>query len=229
MSDRKDELIFGTHVAPSDANPVNLALLDAVKGLRVYRLNPSDTSYERLAIGTDGTEYIIDSQAGAAGGTARGIDFRVAGTDVLRIAAAGATLAGLMAPLSIKTATGEVITIGCGVEELTLSVAGVTTDTAANLLPANAIIGPTLVTVVTTITTAVNFTLGDATVAGRFNAASTNISTGTKTVGLVHWAGGIAADNAGPTQASAAKVRVTCNAIPAAGVLRIAVPYITIA
>lgn len=107
-------------------------------------------------------------------------------------------------------------------ELLTLSTGGTTTDTAANLLPADAIIEAVVARVTTTITTATDWKLGDATIAGRFSAANSTLVAGTTQVGTVM------ADQtgtSGPRQVAAAKVRVTTTGTPGAGAIRITVFY----
>lgn len=119
-------------------------------------------------------------------------------------------------------ANGGYVEHGIASELLTLSTSGTTTDTAANLLPGNAVIESVTAYVQTTITTATDWKLGDATTAGRFCAAQTNLTAGSTVVGLVHVD---QTGSAGPTQASAAKVRVTTTGTPGAGKIRIVVFY----
>lgn len=107
-------------------------------------------------------------------------------------------------------------------ELLTLSTVGATTDTAANLLPANANIEAVTARVTTTITTATDWKLGDATIAGRFSAANATLVAGTTQVGLVHID---QTGTSGPRQTAAAKLRVTTTGTPGAGVIRITVYY----
>ena len=108
-------------------------------------------------------------------------------------------------------------------EEITLATGAATTDSTANLLPANSIILCVTSRVTTTITTAVNYALGDATVGTRFAAANTSVAAGDTGVGLSAMFGVVSATNAGPTQAAAAKLRITCNANPGAGKVRVCV------
>lgn len=107
-------------------------------------------------------------------------------------------------------------------ELVTLATGAAFTDTAANLLPANSIIESVVARVTTTITTAANWKLGDATTVGRFTAANSTLTAGTTDIGLVH------VDQtgaAGPRQTAAARVRITLNANPGAGVVRVTVFY----
>ena len=110
-------------------------------------------------------------------------------------------------------------------ENLTLSTGGTTTDTSANLLPANAIIEAVTARITTTITTATDWSVGDATTAARFSSANATLTSGTTSVGLNHRKGGVATDAAGPTQTSAAAVRITMTGTPGAGAIRITVFY----
>ena len=131
----------------------------------------------------------------------------------------------------VSVAAGEVVGAtkgaqwekGYSTELLTLSTSGSTTDTAANLLPAGAIIEAVVARVTTTITTATDWKLGDGTTADRFSAAESTLTAGTTKIGLNHHKGGVSTDAAGPTQASAAAVRVTTTGTPGAGAIRITV------
>ena len=120
---------------------------------------------------------------------------------------------------------GEQWVDGYATELLTLSIAGTTTDTTANLLPANAIILAVVARVTTTITTATDWKLGDPTSATRFAAVNATMTAGATSVGLLHQAGDVATVALGPTQAAAAKVRVTTTGTPGAGAIRITVFY----
>lgn len=107
-------------------------------------------------------------------------------------------------------------------ELLTLSTVGATTDTTGNLLPANAVVKSVVVRVVASITVASAFTVGDATIAGRFLATGTGLGVGSTGVGLAHVD---QTGTSGPRQTAAAKVRVTTTGTPGAGQLRLTVFY----
>lgn len=109
-------------------------------------------------------------------------------------------------------------------ENLVLSTVGTTTDTAANLLPANAIIEAVTARITTTIATATDWKLGDATIVGRFTAANATLAAGTTSVGLVHID---LTGTSGPRQTAAAKLRVTTTGTPSAGAIRITTYYRT--
>lgn len=124
-------------------------------------------------------------------------------------------------------ANGAALTIGSATELLTLSTVGLTTDTTANLLPANAIILAVDCRITTTITTTTNWAVGDGTTSARFSSANATLTAGTVSVGLNHMQGSVATDAAGPVQTTAAKVRITCTGSnPGAGVIRITVHYL---
>ncbi|MGH9501680.1 MAG: beta strand repeat-containing protein [Terriglobales bacterium] len=106
----------------------------------------------------------------------------------------------------------------------TLSTGASSTDTGQNCLPANAIIDAVVYRITTTITTAANFTIGDATIAGRFCGTQSTLTSGTTGICFVQ------ADQtgtSGPRQTAATKVRVTLNANPGAGAIRLIVYYHT--
>lgn len=110
-------------------------------------------------------------------------------------------------------------------ESITLSTGGSTTDSATNLLPANSVLIGVTARVTTTIATATDWKLGDATTAGRFTAANSTLTAGTTSVGSVHLTTGIASTTTGMFQAAAAKLRITTTGTPSAGVIRVTVFY----
>jgi len=143
----------------------------------------------------------------------------------VRLADDSAYAGAFMDNNNFQSANGAVWQEAQASELLTLSTSAATTDTAANLLPANAIIEAVVTRVTTTITTAATFSVGDPTTAARFSASAGGITSGSTRVGIDHWSGAVTTLAAGPSQASAAKVRITCNATPGAGVIRITVFY----
>jgi hypothetical protein len=110
-------------------------------------------------------------------------------------------------------------------EEITLSLASATTDSGADLLPANSIIEAVVARVTGAISTAANWSLGDSTTAARFLAATTDLILGTTKVGIAQWNPAGAAPANGPQQSAAAKLRVTCNATATGGKIRVTVWY----
>jgi len=112
-------------------------------------------------------------------------------------------------------------------EVITLSTSGTTTDSTANLLPANSIIDAVATYVTVTITGGgvTQFSVGDPTTAARFSASAVGLASGSNRVGLQHQQGSVTTDAAGPVQVSAAKVRITCNGTPTAGAVRVIVFY----
>jgi hypothetical protein len=114
------------------------------------------------------------------------------------------------------------------VAEEAITLSGLTTDSVANLLPADAIIMAVGWRITTTIagTGLTGFTVGDPTTAARFQASIGTFTAGTTGIGLEHMTGAVATTAAGPTQAAAAKLRVTvAGAAVSAGVIRVAVHY----
>ena len=124
---------------------------------------------------------------------------------------------------NVSDANGGSFVDSWAAEEITLSTSGLTTDSTANLLPANAIIQAVTARVTTTITTTTDWKVGDATIAGRFSGANSTLTSGTTSVGLVHID---QTGTSGPRQTSAAKVRITCTGSnPGAGKIRVTVFY----
>lgn len=111
-------------------------------------------------------------------------------------------------------------------ENLTLSTGGTTTNTAANLLPANSYIEYVTARVTTTVATATSWQLGDATIAGRFTAAQSGaqLTSGATVVGMVHVD---LTGTSGPRQTAASTLRVTTVGTPSAGAIRITSYYRT--
>lgn len=104
-------------------------------------------------------------------------------------------------------------------ELITLSTVGLTTDSTANLLHANSIIDAVVCHQVVAITTSTAWGISDTVTANRFSAA-TVIATA-DIVGLAHMFGVVSTTAAGPTQAAAAKLRITATvANPGAGQVR---------
>lgn len=136
----------------------------------------------------------------------------------------GAALSGTS--LAVNGANGESAAIKSISESITLSTGGATTDSSANLLPANSLILAVVARVTTTITTATDWKLGDANVAGRFTAANSTLTAGTTDISSVQWKADTTAANAGPIQVAAAKLRITTTGTPGAGAIRVTVFYV---
>ena len=96
-------------------------------------------------------------------------------------------------------------------ETITLSTGGATTDSAAGFLPANSYIEAVIAYVTTAITTAVSFSVGDASIPTRFINAYGTVTLNAKKVGMRHleptvinasgtWDPGSLADGAGETK-----------------------------
>ena len=145
-------------------------------------------------------------------------DLNNSGTTNLQVAATGT-----YAPKTTVTGDfGEAWIHGKTTELITLSTTGTTTDSSANLLPANSIIEAVVARVTTSITTATDWALGDGTIATRFSSANATMTAGTTAVGFNHVEG---TGTSGKIQVSAAKLRITTTGTPGAGVIRVTVFY----
>jgi hypothetical protein len=123
-----------------------------------------------------------------------------------------------------EAANGAGARIVVNSEEVTLNTGATTTDSTANLLPANSLILTVTGNVTVTITTAASWGLGDPTTAARFTATNAGaVAANSKLVGIDMWSGAVTTLAAGPSQAAAAKVRITTNANPGAGKVRVTV------
>lgn len=120
---------------------------------------------------------------------------------------------------TITSSTGSQKFDGYVEELIVLSTVGTTTDSIANLLPANSFIVAVTARVVTSITPgAIDWSIGDATTAGRFINLQTGLIAGSNTVGF-------GALTNGPVQIAAAKLRITTTGTPAVGSIRVVVFY----
>ena len=112
-------------------------------------------------------------------------------------------------------------------ELVTLSLSGATTDSVANLLPANSIILAVNGTVNTTITGSSDWKLGDATTAGRFSAADSTLTAAESVPKAsfppVQIGTGVASATTGVYQAAAAKVRITVTTTATVSKIRVTV------
>lgn len=106
--------------------------------------------------------------------------------------------------------------------ELVTIAAAASTDTTIDL-PADSIIMAVTARVTTVIPTATSFSIGDPTTAARFKSG-VSTAANTTAVGIDHWSGAVSTLAAGPSQASAAKVRLTmAGGTPAANTGRVRV------
>ena len=192
---------LGIGIYQWDVSPSGLRVLSA--GVVTWSSSSSsiaspDTGLSRISAGVVG---VGTGAAGSFAGT-------VKATQLLEESANGAQW--------IQGQASELLTIA----------AAASTDSSANLLPAGAIIESVVVRVTTVIPTAATFTVGDPTTAARF-ATGVAVAANTTAIGIDHWSGAIATLAAGPSQAAAAKVRITPNLTPGAatGVVRITVFY----
>jgi lysophospholipase L1-like esterase len=106
----------------------------------------------------------------------------------------------------------------------TLSTGGTTTNTGVTCLPANSVIDAVVYRITTAITTATNFTIGDATIAARFCATQSTLTLGT--TGIC-FAQADQTGTSGPRQTAAAAVKITTTGTPGAGAIRLIVYYHT--
>lgn len=142
--------------------------------------------------------------------------------------AGGATFRGALTAASYtqQANNGAQAIDGFISEEVTLSLIGLTTDSSSNLLPVNSRIKFVNWYITQAITggAVVTMQIGDGTVATRF-ASTTTLTLGGNGVGQSHMQGSVVADASGPVQTTAAAVRITMNAIPTAGKVRLVVFY----
>src|SRR5262249_31078377 len=110
-------------------------------------------------------------------------------------------------------------------ENVTLNTGGTTTDSTIQL-PANSVILSVTARITTTITTATDWKLGDATIGDRFSDANATLTAGTTTVGINQWKADRTTAGQGAFQQSAASVRITTTGTPGAGAIRVTIHYL---
>jgi hypothetical protein len=103
----------------------------------------------------------------------------------------------------------------------TLNTGGTTTDTGLNCLPANSVIDAVVYRITTTVTTASNFTIGDASTANRFCTTQSTLVSGTTGTCLAQ------SGTSAQVQGAAAKIRITTDVNPGAGGIELIVYYHT--
>lgn len=133
--------------------------------------------------------------------------------------------------LNIQSDSGAKLTLKSITEDITLATGATTTDSTADMLPLNSVIVAVCGEVLTTITSsATGWSLCDATTAARFLANTTDLTAGTFKAGFLQWSGANDTAAKGPTQAAAAKLRITCaGGNPGAGAIRATVFYLVAA
>jgi hypothetical protein len=213
--------------------------LAAGKNLTVGGLATVQTTGVRNVDGSAGTpcySFTNNTDRGIYNDTGNnGVGIAAGGANIMSVFSSGVQLAsnknltigGITTCQSSVTVTGAAAngqssSISQASELLTLSTSGTTTDTSANLLPVGAVIMAVVCRITTTITTATNWSVGDATTAARFSASNSTLTSGTTSVGLEQHGGSGAA---GAKQNAAAKVRITTTGTPGAGAIRITVFY----
>ena len=122
-------------------------------------------------------------------------------------------------PGSAENSTTAACETNYGVTKL--ATGSPTTNTGLDCLPANAIIDAVVYRITATITTAGSFTIGDAAAANRFCATQSKLTAGATGICIARSGSSAAIQNA------ASAVRVTTNATPGAGAIRLIVYYHT--
>lgn len=214
-------------VAGTSTNPIvisnAISLPDGAAAAPAILIN--DVGFYRsttttMRFNTSGTDRLLFNTASVQPVTAGGISLGAVGTFFA---------SSFFSQLNIVTTSNAAQWNQANISELiTLNTGAATTDSVANLLPANSIIEAVVARITTTITTAANWSLGDATTAARFMSSNSTLTSGTTATGLNVWDPTLATATAsGPTQSAAAKLRITLNANPGAGVIRVTVFYRT--
>lgn len=130
-------------------------------------------------------------------------------------------------PLIIADGYGGLLRHAVMSEEITLDTGALFTNSTAFLIPAPCIVDAVVWRVTETITTATNYDVGTTVQPTAFTTDSTDITVGDTGIGLDHFNGAIAAaDTDGfTTFTTSVKIRITCDANPGAGKIRVTVFY----
>lgn len=142
--------------------------------------------------------------------------------------------AGSFTSIVATGASGETSGVRYISENITLATGGATTNSTANLLPANSLILGVTAFITTTVAgvDSTSMQIGDSTTAARFGTfgAAATLLVGATVVGITHWNGNISTTATGPTQAAAATLRLTLagggDNTPSAGAVRVTVAYL---
>lgn len=203
----------------SPATIHNIITLVAGGGQTVMQLNPN-----QFAINVTNGQGIF-----AIGNTALEFDTTVAGGHIVFKNSSTTSWAYNLDNADVLIGglhTSSVLTSQAS-EEITLSLAGVTTDSTGFLLPANAIIDCVAARITQAISGGSNPTtweVGDTAPSLARFISPTAVATVTA-VGLNHMQGSVSTDALGPVQTSAARVRITLDQIPGQGKVRVTVFY----
>lgn len=173
-----------------------------------------------LSTGT-GTEGALELWLGSAGSTGSAVNV---GTKAASLTRADGFMLDKSLPLETDGGFSARWIRKSIQEEITLNTGGTTTDSTANMLPADSVIEAVVAVVSVTVTTATTIQVGDPTTTTRFGSFG-GVGAGFKVVGLNHRKGSVTTDAAGPTQATAAKVRITTDVNPGAGKVNVVVFY----
>lgn len=130
-------------------------------------------------------------------------------------------------PGTVAGTSGQICRINSKTQNLVLSTGGTTTDSTIQI-PANSIVLGLSAKITTTIATATDWSVGDATTADRFISAQSTLTSGTCVIGQRHMRGSVSTDAAGPLVTSATAIRVTTTGTPSAGRIRLSVHYLEV-
>lgn len=115
-------------------------------------------------------------------------------------------------------------------EEITLSTVAAFTDSATIVLPTTGLILGVLTRVQQTISGGgvTTFSIGDSGNATRFTNNTLNLTVGNAEFGVNQWLGSVNTDAAGPIHVTGAPrpVRITCDAVPTQGIIRVSIFWI---
>jgi hypothetical protein len=216
-------------------------LLGEVSELRMQKdgtpavvVDDTGTSGRAYGMMSDGGTFYLRDFTGAINRWSMDSSGHLASVASQNLTVGGVVISGAAAGPKIELTGGQLIAYtangsqwyrGQASEEITLSTSGTTTDSTADMLPANSLIEGVACRVTQAITTSANWALGDSAQGSRFLAATTDLSAGTTKVGLLQHNPANATNDLGPVQAANAKLRITTNAAAGAGKIRCTVYY----
>lgn len=182
---------------------------------------------------TTNSRLWISSENNNFSGLNNGVSLMYDSPGIAKLADATTGFTGLVgASFGAKTTNGALANVQTISESITLAAAA-TTDSTADLCPANSIILSVTWRITTSIAGVDSTTLsvGDPTIAARFGTG-TVFTAGTTGIGITQMSGASVLATTGPTQGTAAKLRLTLSGgadnVPSGGVVRVTVTYLSL-
>jgi hypothetical protein len=228
---QQSEILVVSSLPPPQLYPkfTELILKAGAAFKRYYRSDELNPHWVELPITAPGNMVTTDTVQNIGPGAAKTIQDILTLTAGLNVTGGNVTVTNLVRTLDLTLdgaftlllPNGALFQMIVKTELVTLNVGGLTTDTATNLLTGTTWIFTVMAFVKTSVTGPTTLiSIGDAATPARFGSLGT-LTAGSALVGFNHLQGSVATDAAGPVQLTDAKVRLTANAIPTGGSIRL--------